>query len=188
MEVKDNEAKASNLFQTEKIFFIFKELKPRQRTKVQGKKYRCAYKGCQKYYAHKNKMLAHIRTHFSIKPFQCKYCSKSFNEKGNLKTHIRIHTGERPYKCSQCNKSFKAYGQLKDHESSHTGLKPFQCPICLKFYRRKGILKHHMEIHKDIKISKKCFKTNLQNGKNKALTIIKKSLKSTFGNEKYKKE
>ena len=98
-------------------------------------------------------MIAHLRTHYGIKPFECSYCKKQFNEKGNLKTHIRIHTGERPFHCNLCSKSFKAFGQLKDHLTSHTGIKPFKCPVCFKNYRRKGILKNHMLIHiKDNKI------------------------------------
>ena len=112
------------------------------------KKYICSFKNCQKSYSLKNILLAHLRTHYKIKPFICTYCSKSFNQKGNLKTHIRIHTGERPFTCKKCYKSFKALGQLKDHFISHTGLKPFQCPYCKKFYRRKEILKNHFEIHK----------------------------------------
>jgi uncharacterized Zn-finger protein len=43
-------------------------------------------------------MIAHLRTHFGIKPFICSFCFKKFNEKGNLKTHLRIHTGERLFK------------------------------------------------------------------------------------------
>ena len=91
--------------------------------------------------------MAHLRTHYKIKPFICSYCNKSFNEKGNLKTHVRIHTGERPFKCKKCQKGFKALGQLKDHLISHTGFKPFQCPYCKKYYRRKEILKNHFIIH-----------------------------------------
>ncbi len=112
------------------------------------KKYVCSFQNCQKTYHLKNILLAHLRTHYKIKPYICSYCSKTFNEKGNLKTHVRIHTGERPFKCKICSKSFKALGQLKDHFISHTGLKPFQCPFCKKFYRRKEILKNHFEIHK----------------------------------------
>ena len=104
-------------------------------------------KDCNKQYALKNILLAHLRTHYNIKPFMCSFCNKSFNEKGNLKTHIRIHTGERPFKCKQCQKGFKALGQLKDHLISHTGFKPFQCPYCKKYYRRKEILKNHFVIH-----------------------------------------
>ena len=112
------------------------------------KKYICSFQNCHKTYQLKNILLAHLRTHYKIKPYICSYCSKSFNEKGNLKTHVRIHTGERPFKCKICSKSFKALGQLKDHFISHTGLKPFQCPFCKKYYRRKEILKNHFEIHK----------------------------------------
>ena len=112
------------------------------------KKYVCSFQNCQKSYSLKNILLAHLRTHYKIKPYVCNYCSKSFNEKGNLKTHIRIHTGERPFICKKCKKSFKALGQLKDHYISHTGLKPFQCPFCHKYYRRKEILKNHFSIHK----------------------------------------
>jgi hypothetical protein len=113
----------------------------------ESKKFICPFKNCQRSYTLKNILLAHLRTHYGIKPFVCSYCSKSFNEKGNLKTHIRIHTGERPFKCKKCNKGFKALGQLKDHLISHTGFKPFQCPYCQKFYRRKEILKNHVIIH-----------------------------------------
>ena len=62
---------------------------------------------CQKSYGLKNILLAHLRTHYNIKPFICSYCNKSFNEKGNLKTHIRIHTGERPFKCKNVKKDLK---------------------------------------------------------------------------------
>ena len=142
------------------IFFIFKGKKKilmnieiKLKTNEILKKYKCSFLKCHKFYNHKNKMIAHLRTHYGIKPFECSYCKKQFNEKGNLKTHIRIHTGERPFHCNLCSKSFKAFGQLKDHLTSHTGIKPFKCPVCLKYYRRKGILKNHMLIHiKDNKI------------------------------------
>ena len=97
----------------------------------------------------KNKLLAHIRAHFGLKPYECHMCSKSFNDKGNLKTHLRVHTGERPYKCNICSKAFKTEGQVREHFGSHFKNKPFQCPYCLKYYKRKGVLKYHMLIHRN---------------------------------------
>lgn len=110
-------------------------------------KFKCPVNGCDNTYTLKNKLLAHLRTHYGIKPYKCQYCLKSFNDKGNLKTHLRVHTGERPYKCSICSKAFKTEGQLREHLGSHCKDKPFQCPYCLKFYKRKGVVKNHMLIH-----------------------------------------
>ena len=126
---------------------FFNKIAHKSLNKKEPKLFICPFKDCKKTYTLKNILLAHLRIHYGIKPFICKYCSKSFNEKGNLKTHIRIHTGERPFKCKKCKKGFKALGQLKDHLISHTGYKPYQCPHCKKFYRRKEILKNHIIIH-----------------------------------------
>ena len=128
------------------LFFISSKIEPKKR-KSEKNEFICPLKECGKIYYLKNKLITHLRTHYGIKPYKCKFCYKAFNEKGNLKTHLRIHTGERPYKCKRCNKGFKALGQLKDHIISHTIYKPFQCPYCKKYYRRKGILKNHMLIH-----------------------------------------
>ena len=128
-------------------------------------------------------MIAHLRTHYGIKPFECSYCKKQFNEKGNLKTHIRIHTGERPFHCNLCSKSFKAFGQLKDHLTSHTGIKPFKCPVCFKNYRRKGILKNHMLIHiKDNKIRNVFYFQDLVNEKKINDYIKNIKIKNNFEN------
>jgi hypothetical protein len=172
--------KENDIFFSKQIFYIYKgktkilfilkiSIASKNKNIKESKKFICPFKNCQRSYTLKNILLAHLRTHYGIKPFVCSYCSKSFNEKGNLKTHIRIHTGERPFKCKKCNKGFKALGQLKDHLISHTGFKPFQCPYCQKFYRRKEILKNHVIIHaKDpyFQTNQQKFKEMLDNVKN----------------------
>ena len=135
-----------DLFKKKIIFYVIKE--KRNNYFPNKKKYVCSFRNCKKLFLTKSILLAHLRTHYKIKPYICNHCSKLFNEKGNLKTHIRVHTGERPFKCKICQKSFKASGQLKEHIISHTGLKTFQCPYCNKKYKRKGILKDHFKSHK----------------------------------------
>lgn len=146
-------------------------------------KLKCLYSKCNKYYSLRNKLLAHMRIHYKIKPFFCSYCTKSFNDKGNLKTHLRIHTGERPFKCNKCKKDFKTQGQLREHIDSHSNIKPFQCPFCLKYYKRKGVLKNHMHIHdKDPDYEKNKIEYNkiINNIKNKNRNSISYSIKRHF--------
>ena len=126
------------------LFIIIVKKKNKKSVEV---KFKCPFNGCDNSYSLKNKLLAHLRTHYGMKPYKCNYCCKSFNDKGNLKTHLRVHTGERPYKCSICSKAFKTEGQLREHLGSHCKDKPFQCPYCLKYYKRKGVVKNHMLIH-----------------------------------------
>lgn len=121
---------------------------PRKGKKNEEIKLKCPFIGCNNIYLLRNKLLAHLRTHYGIKPYGCHFCGKNFNDKGNLKTHLRIHTGERPYKCGMCEKGFKTEGQLKEHLGSHYKKKPFQCPYCFNYYKRKGVVKKHMFIHR----------------------------------------
>ena len=44
------------------LFYIFKGI-------FQNRKFRCPFTQCCKYYSHKNKMLAHLRTHVPKKYF-----------------------------------------------------------------------------------------------------------------------
>ena len=52
------------IFKGNNLSYFFIELKHRKRQfSFQNRKFKCPFKQCNKYYSHKNKMLAHLRTH-----------------------------------------------------------------------------------------------------------------------------
>ncbi|XP_055549827.1 zinc finger protein 271-like isoform X2 [Wyeomyia smithii] len=133
----------------------------------------CAY--CQKLFASKSALAAHVRVHTQERPFPCSYCSKRFRtvggqelherrhsgvkpyhcdicgrgfaESSNLKVHRRTHTREKPHVCTVCNRAFARVFLLKSHQRIHTGERPFSCPECGKSFRQQGDLSTHRRIH-----------------------------------------
>lgn len=110
--------------------------------------FHCSFKGCEKSYSNKSRLIVHERTHTGIRPFICQICYKTFNEKGNLKTHLGFHLNQRPFICYECNKSYKTNGHLKDHiEIHHLQIKKYVCSICNCHFGRSSTLKSHMKTH-----------------------------------------
>jgi len=58
----------------------------------------------------------HIKSvHEGVKPYSCQICDRAFAYKDTLEAHMPTHTGEAAYKCENCEKSFKQRSSLCTH-------------------------------------------------------------------------
>lgn len=115
-------------------------------------RYECDYDGCERSYASRSNLRAHIRAHEGRYNHKCDHdgCEKAFLSSYSLKVHKRVHTGERPYNCQEegCDKSFNTQYRLTAHKRLHTG-ETFDCNYdkCPKQFTTKSDLKKHERTH-----------------------------------------
>lgn len=67
------------------------------------------------------------------KPFSCPHCNRAFADRSNLRAHLQTHSDVKKYQCKNCSKTFSRMSLLHKHEESGccvahwTGI-PFQPP------------------------------------------------------------
>nr|CAI5834124.1 unnamed protein product [Callosobruchus analis] len=112
---------------------------------------------CNKYKSYTSlKMLNHMATHDSEKPFLCSECGTGFKTLTQVKNHEVLHKKSdedvpnwfTPKRCTICDKHFANSKCFKKHvQSVHEKFKPFICNICGHKTARKAMLELHLRQH-----------------------------------------
>lgn len=95
----------------------------------------CDY--CHQSFDCKSKMILHLRRHFGIKPFKCKYCAKQFYVKLYLKNHLQSHDGQEEQLLQQQQLQQQQLRQQRQHQQQQQIQKQLQCRLQQQLLQQK---------------------------------------------------
>ncbi|CAI2367271.1 unnamed protein product [Moneuplotes crassus] len=89
--------------------------------------YKCEFNGCHKTFMRTWNLLDHIRMHYGIRPYVCKFCGKGFTQKGNMRKHLIQHekphlSNRKKFKCEFCSSSFTERYNYRTHVEKKHGI------------------------------------------------------------------
>ncbi|CAI2361524.1 unnamed protein product [Moneuplotes crassus] len=91
--------------------------------------YKCEFNECHKTFMRTWNLLDHIRMHYGIRPYVCKFCGKGFTQKGNMRKHLIQHekphlSNRKKFKCEFCSSSFTERYNYRTHVEKKHGISP----------------------------------------------------------------
>lgn len=132
-------------------------LSHRDDLEVRAGEFRCYM--CKKYFASREKLKQHRKTHSEEDLRVCPYCAKTFNHKKSFAHHVYLkHTHKEKYEnknfvCNECGAGFNSEYNLKTHRGNAHGVGEinFTCSHCLKGFFRINEYEKHMIVHSDVR-------------------------------------
>ncbi|XP_064477457.1 oocyte zinc finger protein XlCOF6-like [Ornithodoros turicata] len=117
---------------------------------------------CDKKFAHKFALDAHMPTHFEYRDFRCEMCGMAFKRKHTLKEHINaVHCSDKKFQCSVCGEMFAVKRYLDAHcKTKHEdSTQVFSCNECPKeFKSERGLSAHRKTCHGKAERKHECAK------------------------------
>lgn len=52
------------------------------------------------------------------RPFSCPHCNRAFADRSNLRAHLQTHAEVKKYQCGICSRTFSRMSLLQKHSSS----------------------------------------------------------------------
>uniref|UniRef100_A0AAG5DQP0 C2H2-type domain-containing protein n=1 Tax=Anopheles atroparvus TaxID=41427 RepID=A0AAG5DQP0_ANOAO len=108
---------------------------------------------CNRKYARRRSLKAHMRTHGKLTLYHCHECHVKFRKQESLDEHnllVHLSDAEKQFKCDKCSKGFANEGLLASHQEWHENVeeKNISCSDCNIFFPSiLGLLKHQSLHH-----------------------------------------
>ena len=97
-----------------------------------------------------SKLIVHLKSHSSIKPYKCQLCKKGFKSSYTRDAHMVVHSNTKSFKCDSCEATFKYKQSLNMHKKrlhDPDYIRPFVCSMCNYKAHTKPRLVFHIKSH-----------------------------------------
>lgn len=93
-----------------------------------------------------NRLLRHMQTHSSLKPFTCYLCGDTFSQSYHMVRHMRNKHDAGLYVCPTCGMDLGSDAEVQAHKMTHPP-QPVPCPYCDKISINYHKFLGHIKLH-----------------------------------------